>query len=295
MFFHQIPAFLWPEIKNTTRIFARIAAIMLLAMHPAKAMDDVAGAKAALVQCGLSAATSARITSIDQLGLVMLDDGRHMRLSGVWLLSQNLSARISPFIGRMVTPFPAAAKPDRTGALAAHFVLLPTEGTERTENAWLQAEFLSLGLAFLYMYPDRESCADGLRNFETRARMENKGIWAQVLREDIASAMPEQNVAIIVGEAETLAIESAQGHYGIISGRVVSTGKSGRWRYLNFGDNFSRDFTVRITARAEKRLTEQGLTIKGLEDERVEIRGVIQSRDGPMIDVFDAAQIVIME
>ncbi|MEP0519498.1 MAG: hypothetical protein ABJO09_04930 [Hyphomicrobiales bacterium] len=289
-----MPAALRLGIGTPLRILANIA-IMLFATQLSNATDGIAAATAALNKCGLSATSSARMTSIDHLGLVSLDDGRKMRLSGIWLASQNLTARLPSFVGRNVIPFPAASRPDYTGATAAHFILMPAQSTPREENAWLQANFLSSGQAFLYVYPDRESCAAELRRFESKARVEKKGIWSQVLREDIAKTVQEQNVAIIVGEAGNLAIESADGRYGIISGRVLSTGESGRWRYLNFGDNFSRDFTVRITTRVEKRLTEQGLTIKGLIDRRVEIRGVIQSRDGPMIDVFDTAQIVIME
>lgn len=270
-------------------------ALLLMTTQPLQALAEFASAQEEMVTCGLSAAPSGRIRAIDNLGLVHLEDGRTMRLSGIWLASDGLSAKLSSYINRTVVPYPSTKRPDRTGAVAAHFVLLPKKAQKTGEKQWLQAEFLSLGIAFLYIYPDRESCAHGLRRFETEAKIMGKGIWSQVLPEDIAKGTQEQNVAIIVGEAENLTIESAEGRYGIISGRVVSTGKSGRWRYLNFGNNFSRDFTVRITARAEKRLSEQGLTIKGLEEKRVEVRGVIQSLDGPMIDVFDAAQIVVME
>ncbi|MFK8034554.1 MAG: hypothetical protein AB8B94_10465 [Hyphomicrobiales bacterium] len=272
-----------------------VVTLIVATAYSQQAKADYATAENALKSCGLSPAPTGRIASIDHLGLVQLEDGRKMRLSGVWLMFAQKNTALSSFRGRTVTPYPAAQKADHTGSIAAHFMLSPSQSQRSSEEPWLQAEILSMGTAFLYIYPDRTSCADELREFENKAITSSKGFWSQVLRQDIFGAPAEQSIALIVGEADNLEIESAEGRYGIISGRVLSTGKSGRWRYLNFGDNFSRDFTVRVTARVEKRLIEQGLTIKRLEDKRIEVRGVIQSNGGPMIDVFDAAQIVIME
>lgn len=295
MSYLQLPYFYGPTLCHIYRtIFAALISAAAITLS-FSANADFETAQASLKKCGLTATTPGRIVSIGSLGLMLLDDGRHLRLAGVWLADGDIQKALSPFIGRMVIPFPAAKKADRTGSIAAHFVFPTDEIQNLHAERWFQARLLYDGVAFLYIYPDRKACADELRKFEKEAMAARKGIWSQVLREDIADTPDRQQSAIIVGEADNLAIESAEGRYGIVSGHVVSTGNSGRWRYLNFGDNFSSDFTVRLTARVEKRLIEQGLTIKGLKDRHIEVRGVIQSKDGPMIDVFDAAQIVIME
>lgn len=295
MLFSCTSQFYGQAIRRLNSKAILVVTLIVATAYSQQAKADYATAENALKSCGLSPAPTGRIASIDHLGLVQLEDGRKMRLSGVWLMFAQKNTALSSFRGRTVTPYPAAQKADHTGSIAAHFMLSPSQSQRSSEEPWLQAEILSMGTAFLYIYPDRTSCADELREFENKAITSSKGFWSQVLRQDIFGAPAEQSIALIVGEADNLEIESAEGRYGIISGRVLSTGKSGRWRYLNFGDNFSRDFTVRVTARVEKRLIEQGLTIKRLEDKRIEVRGVIQSNGGPMIDVFDAAQIVIME
>lgn len=289
------PPFYGQAINRLGRKTILVFFLSWVTAHSLAANTDYAASESALKTCGLSRAPAGRIASIDHLGLVQLEDGRKLRLSGVWLIFGKNASAFSALTGQTVTPYLAAKKADHTGSIAAHLMLSTNEEYQSDEEPWLQATFLSLGIAFLYIYPDRTSCADELREFETKAIIAGKGFWPQVLRQGIFGVPIEQNTALIVGEADNLEIESAEGHYGIISGRVLSTGKSGRWRYLNFGDNFSRDFTVRVTARVEKRMIEQGLTIKGLVDKRIEVRGVIQSNGGPMIDVFDAAQIVIME
>lgn len=284
--------FAWPYKASSLGL---VAALFLSTPTPGFAQPY----QTLLENCGLKQEAAGKIASVNPLGRLQLEDGRKYRLSGIWLLVAGDEPAVSQLVGRSILPFRASKGPDRLGFIAAHILLDPlsvtSKGPRPSVQNWLQAELLSAGKGFIYLYPGHESCADNLRSYEAKAREERTGLWSKVLRDDIANTAQVQSGALIVGDANDLEIESASGRYGIISGIVISTGESGRWRYLNFGDNYASDFTVRMTARVEKRLIEQGLTIKGLKDMHVRVRGVIQSKGGPLIDVFDAAQIEMME
>lgn len=225
------------------------------------------------------------------MGALSLQDGRKLKLSGV-----RIGASKSPLrdlVGQTIIPYPAAKAPDRTGFTPAH-ILLPAK-TENQSPVWLQQNLLRQGHAFIYIYPDQISCADALRSSEESARQSGVGIWNLDLLRPTPISAPKGTQAFFLGSAGQFATDRAVGHYGIIRGVVLSTGSAGRWRYLNFGGSYAQDFTVRLTANVEKRLSEHGFTLKGLKNRTIEVRGIVQSNGGPLIDVFDAAQIVIME
>ena len=65
--------------------------------------------------------------------------------------------------------------------------------------------------------------------------------------------------------------------------------------YLNFGADWRRDFTAGIEARVLRANPEWAKTLAALEGRRVEVRGWIQYRNGPYIDIEDPSQIAVAE
>ncbi len=247
--------------------------------------------QAALSACGFKPAPPGMIVQADAKGGLVLDDGRKLRLSDVWMATpDNLLRQV---IGREIIPYPAAKQPDRTGYLPAHIIVKPD--VTMPYAGWLQADLLARGQAFLYIYPDQTSCAEALYSSEKSAQMAGIGIWKLDLSQKYPIFSTGDMEPFFVGTVEHLTIERAAGRYGIIRGVVLSTGSAGRWRYLNFGQNYAQDFTVRMTAGVEKHFVDIGFPLQALKSRRVEIRGVIQSKGGPMIDIFNPAQIVIEE
>lgn len=225
------------------------------------------------------------------MGELSLQDGRKLKLAGVRIATSQYP--LADLVGQTIIPYPAAKRPDRTGFTPAHILL--SADMENQRPAWLQQKLLQEGYAFIYIYPDQISCANALRTDEETARRSGKGVWNWDLLHPTPIFTPKDTQTFFLGTAGHFDADRAIGHYGIIRGLVLSTGSAGRWRYLNFGRNYTRDFTVRLTANVEKRLSEHGFTLKGLKDRTIEVRGIVQSNGGPLVDVFDAAQIVIME
>ena len=81
----------------------------------------------------------------------------------------------------------------------------------------------------------------------------------------------------------------------VVEGRVLSVRESGGTIYVNFGRRWSEDFTVTIARRAERRFTAGGMAPKELAHRTVRVRGIVEERGGPWIEVTEPEQIEIVE
>ena len=61
--------------------------------------------------------------------------------------------------------------------------------------------------------------------------------------------------------------------------------------YLNFGADFRTDFTVSIDRRDWRTFDRAGVDPLALEGAKIEVRGWLVSRNGPMIEVTHPEQI----
>jgi len=81
--------------------------------------------------------------------------------------------------------------------------------------------------------------------------------------------------------------------YEIVAGTVAKVAVTKTRTYVNFGSDWRRDFTAGIEARVLRANPELEQMLSGLEGRRVEVRGWIQYRNGPYIDIEDPSQIAI--
>ena len=65
--------------------------------------------------------------------------------------------------------------------------------------------------------------------------------------------------------------------------------------FLDFGRNYSRDFTAMIPVAVAERLAEAGFPVEGFEGRLVRIRGVIEESGGPAIRVDDPVAIEALD
>jgi hypothetical protein len=80
----------------------------------------------------------------------------------------------------------------------------------------------------------------------------------------------------------------------LVEGKVLSVRQAGATTYLNFGRNWTRDFAVTIPRQALANLAATGLVPKSLENKRIRVRGFVEARTGPRIEVLRAGQIELL-
>jgi hypothetical protein len=80
----------------------------------------------------------------------------------------------------------------------------------------------------------------------------------------------------------------------LVEGRVLSVRQAGATTYLNFGRNWTRDFAVTISRRVIPSLEAVGIAPKSLENRRIRIRGFIEARNGPRIELLRPGQLELL-
>ena len=65
--------------------------------------------------------------------------------------------------------------------------------------------------------------------------------------------------------------------------------------FLNFGDNWRTDFTIRLDRRIARQFRRAGLTADSYDGRRVRVRGWLKNWNGPMIEASHPEQIEILE
>jgi len=213
----------------------------------------------------------------------VLDDGRQVRLAGIEspttpVASAQAKARLGALLaGKAVVLKGFASDRDRYGRLVAQ-VFLVGPASER----WIQPELIASGDGRVAARVGDRACAAELLGCERRARQAMLGVWSDPYygmrrAEDAAGLLTER------------------GRFAIVEGAVLSVRESGGTIYVNFGKRWSEDFTVTVAKRNERALTAAGIETKSLAGRRVRVRGWIEERGGPWVEVTRPEQIELVE
>ncbi|WP_245892047.1 MULTISPECIES: thermonuclease family protein [Devosia] len=223
---------------------------------------------------------------------VVLDSGLVVRLIGTqapklplgregfptWPLAPEAKSALEALVlNRPVQLGYGGEEVDRYERALAHLFL--ADGTE--EPVWAQLHMVRAGLARVYSFPDNRECLDQLFAGEARARAERLGIWAD----------PYYSVRMADRPAE---LAKLAGNYELVEGRVLLADRSGSRIYLNFGRIWKEDFTIVIEAPAIRLFERDGLDPLSLDGTLIRVRGWVDTRDGPRIEVTHPEQIEVL-
>ena len=137
-----------------------------------------------------------------------------------------------------------------------------------TNNTLVNARLLEEGLAVLYTYPPNVKYLKVLLESQARARNKKAGIWS-----DLKAISPDQAHNYI-------------DQIGTVKGRVLTTYKSAKCTFLNFGRDYKNDFTVVIFPSSYPYFNRRGINPEQYYRGRViEVTGRIRRRNGPEIIV----------
>ncbi len=231
------------------------------------------------------------VTAVTDGDTVILDDGRVIRMIGTqapklpldrpdfptWPLAPEAKAALEAIaLNQQVQLGFGGESVDRYGRVLAHVFVTAPEG-----EIWAQQAMVARGLARVYSFPDNRACLDLLFATEGRARVAGLGIWADPYYSTRAANAPGDLLA-------------RAGQYELVEGRVLLAERSGGRVYLNFGRFWKEDFTAVIEAPALRLFAEAGIDPLVLENALVRVRGWVDDRDGPRIEVTHPEQIEVL-
>lgn len=236
--------------------------------------------RASAESCLFEAQGEGQVTAVSDDRSFRLQDGREIRLAGIEPAAGEASvarraALATMLIGHEVRLRGEDEAPDRYGRQAAFVWLLglPAE-------TMVQSELLATGQALVSPSLANRECATTLLGVEAAARDAKRGIWA--------------DPSAIKNAESTGAIWAGIGRFALVEGKVLSVRQAGTTTYLNFGRNWTRDFAVTIPRRALASFGAAGLVPKSLENRRIRVRGYVEAKNGPRIEVLQAGQIELL-
>ncbi|MDK9697314.1 MAG: thermonuclease family protein [Siculibacillus sp.] len=153
---------------------------------------------------------------------------------------------------------------DRHGRVLGH--LYDTEAGQ-----WIEAGLVADG--HLVVSPSRgeRDCAAALLVGERAAVRARRGLWGSA------------SSAVVPATAADLPART--GRWTVVEGRVRSVGRSGGRIWLNFGEDFRRDFAVVMDDKDLEGLRAAGFDATAARGWTVRVRGVVVHRGGPRIVV----------
>jgi endonuclease YncB( thermonuclease family) len=262
----------------TSVFLSAFLSVLLAAAGPA----DAAG-------CAFEAQGDGHVAAVIDARTFRLGDGREIRLAGIEpVISEktaaNRASALSAILtGREVTLRADDDTPDRYGREPA-FVFLVASKTPPDETLpveiLVQSELLAQGEALVSATVTDKECASVLMAAEAAARQARRGIWA----DPAAIKNPESPGDILAGI----------GQFTVVEGKVLSVRQAGATTYLNFGRNWTRDFAVTISRRVLPVFEAAGVAPKSLENRRIPVRGWVEARGGPRIEVLRVGQIELL-
>jgi endonuclease YncB( thermonuclease family) len=228
-------------------------------------------------ECTLEQQGEGRVAAVIDARNLRLEDGREIRLAGIERGGTDSvggrTALAAIAVGREVTLHGDDDTPDRYGRETA-FVFVT--GAQHS----VQSELLRRGEALSSIDIADKNCAAALVAAERAARDAKLGIWAQP--------------SAIKNAESSGDILAAIGHFTVVEGRVVSVRQAGATTYLNFGQNWTRDFAATIPKRIIPAFENASLGPKSLENRRIRVRGIVSSRGGPRIELLRVGQVEVL-
>lgn len=221
---------------------------------------------------------------------VVLDSDIKVRLIGIqapklslgrdgfeeWPLAQIAKEELENLVlGKNVQIRYGGERIDRHGRVLGHMFVGP-------EQIWVQGAMIGAGLARVYSFYDNRFCLSELYQLEAQARVDRLGIWSG-----------EAFYAIRDGAKPKRLLDRLD-QYEIVEGQVVNADRVGSRVYLNFGQTWKEDFTVVIERAALRRFEEAGIDPLKFDGALIRVRGWIEQRDGPKIEVTHPEQIEML-
>ncbi len=225
----------------------------------------------------------ARIVRVEHNGVLVLQDGRAASLEGIRIPLAAPDRAPKPIADQAYDALTRLAKDQD---LSLHAVWPKEDRYDRVRSqaftgngTWLQYELVRSGLARVNISPDRTECAGELFAAEAEARNARLGLWA----------LPAYAVRNVDN------VKSDIGTFQVVFGKVLDTEVRDGRAYLNFGTDWRTDFTVTISSDDMKTFRRMGIDPLEYKDKLMRVRGIVQSLNGPEIELANPKQVEVLQ
>lgn len=238
--------------------------------------------------CTLEPGPIRTVTRIVDGETIILDDGKVVRLigalaprardanaaAGSWPPEIDTIKALSDLVlAKKIKLAFAGRRIDRYGRTLAHAFV-----DDHGRQSWVQGALLAKGLARAYGFPESFACSAELLAHEAEAREKRLGLW----NNGVYRTLPADRA----GEVMKL-----RGKYVRVTGTVVSIGRTKSATYINFSNDWQTDFTARVDKKVLAANPEFDRALDGLTSKTLVVRGWVERRNGPMIDIADPSQL----
>lgn len=172
--------------------------------------------------------------------------------------------------GKPLRFFCTRKRPNHMGEITAHILAGKT---------WVQQDLLEHGHVWQYALQANQAIFKALVNAEHTAQKTQKGVWG------ISGYRP------VLAGSEDL----KPGWFQIIRGTVLSSNPVAGKVYLNFGHDWSTDFTINVPNKLVPLYQSNGLPINQLANHEIEVRGWVEWSGGPKIIITGQNQIRLLK
>jgi endonuclease YncB( thermonuclease family) len=276
---------------------AVLVAIVVLAMLPRPVMAGALAAEA----CALEAGSSHGVLRAVDGETLLLDDGQEVRLIGALAPKPDIPTaedRDWPPAGealRMLETIVAdrtialryeGRRRDRYGRLLAQVFAAARDdaGVGRAGDGaiWIQERMIREGHARAYALAGNTGCIRALMEAEEAAREAKRGLWS---RESYR----------VHSANDVSALLKLAGRFAIVEGRVAEVTRAQRLTYINFGADWRRDFTASLASAMVEKDSGGAARASRLAGKRIRVRGWIERRNGPMIELSSPDEIEVLD
>ena len=278
--------------------FMAVAALAAFAFASTSAADPAA--EPAKAPCPLFAAAApekplrrtATVKEVRDNQNLLLDNGQTIRLIGALPVNiyknaasptakglNRLALEAIAFLrgklqGRTISYVQTGRKRDRYDRLLAHVF--------SDKGQWIQGLLLQKGYARAYSFEDNRACFSAMATRERQARDKRLGLWRFRAMQPVSA----DRVKLLARRRYS---------YQLVEGRVKKAAALRKWTFLNFSDNWKRDFTIAIKRKYRKKMQAEGFDAQQLQGKRLRVRGWIENWNGPLIKITHKQQIELLK
>lgn len=241
------------------------------------------------ITCAMDQAVRAEVRSIDDRLDLTLADGTILKLAGIEppaptpddpALDQAAGTRLSAWLaGREVWFRALDDRKDRWGRMPA--LVFAEGGAPGAPLLSVATAVLDAGLGRFAPVAVARPCRAELLAADASARRAKLGIWADPYYAPIPASDRE---ALVERTGTSVVVEGAP--IGVEAGRFRTTLWFGSWR--------RRDFSVTISQRDVEIFRQAGIDLDGLKGKVMRVRGLLDTRFGPQIEISTPDEIEIL-